>query len=157
MLDYRSEKMVSLEGEGVARGRFASYLERAPDGFFDLVDEGLELIDHLPEEPRFSQVASAIELSELVSFWLSWHLAGGFAGLESAGWNRSTIFRKIRRFRAAFGEHPDSYRFPWLQVDWDKAWIGLFGALIQLAQVQRIQPDGVDPDILDDPPLSGHG
>lgn len=134
MRDYRSDKMDSLEGAGTARARFHAHVERMPDGYFELADEGLDLYDHLPTEARSREVTSAIELSELVSFWLSWHLAGGFAGLERAGWNRSTIFRKLRRFRAAIGEHPDSYRFAWLDVDWERAWTGLFGGLIDIAQ-----------------------
>lgn len=141
MPDYRSEKMLSLEGEGIARGRFHSYVERSSDGFFDLVGEGQEVHDVLPDEARFCEVASAIELSELVGFWLAWHLSGGFEGLERAGWNRSTIFRKVRRFRAAFAEHPDTYRFPWLRVDWDRAWTGLYGGLVELAQRQRAHAD----------------
>ncbi len=155
MRDFRSEKMDSLEGEGVARGRFHGYVERMPDGFFELADEGLDLYDHLPDEYQSRQVASAIELAGLVSFWLSWHLAGGFAGLERSGWNRSTIFRKVRRFRDVFDEHPDSYHFGWLRADWDSAWTDLFGGLVALAERQRHVPadgPGAEPDD-DEPPV----
>ena len=54
---------------------------------------------------------AVVEDAELIGFWVAWHRAGGFAGLESGGWHRATIYRKIRRFRARFGDHPDEYRF----------------------------------------------
>ena len=38
--------------------------------------------------------------AELIAFWLAWHRAGGFAELERGGWDRSTIFLKVRRFRS---------------------------------------------------------
>lgn len=137
MRDYRSDKMSSLEGAGTARARFHAHLERLPDGYLELVDEGLDVYEQLPDEGRTGEVANVIELSELVSFWMAWHLAGGFAGLERSGWNRSTIFRKLRRFRAAVGEHPDDYRFEWLDVDWERAWADLFGGLIDIVQRNR--------------------
>jgi len=48
--------------------------------------------------------------SDLMGFWMSWHLYGGFEGLEKAGWHRATIYRKLKRFRTAFGTHPDEYK-----------------------------------------------
>jgi hypothetical protein len=53
---------------------------------------------------------------------VAWHLAGGFANLERGGWHRATIFRKVSRFRAAYGAHPDEYVFPWIELDLNAAW-----------------------------------
>jgi hypothetical protein len=39
MADYRSEKMDSLEGEGIARGRWLSFRERVEEGWLDAADE----------------------------------------------------------------------------------------------------------------------
>ena len=62
------------------------------------------------------------ERSELIGFWVAWHLAGGFDALERGGWHRATIFRKVRRFRSRYGTHPDEYVFPWITLDLEKAW-----------------------------------
>jgi hypothetical protein len=66
--------------------------------------------------------AEARERSELIGFWVAWHLAGGFHNLELGGWHRATIYRKVHRFRAAFGAHPDEYVFPWIELDLKSAW-----------------------------------
>ena len=63
-----------------------------------------------------------IEDAELIGFWVAWHKAGGFAGLEAGGWHRATIYRKVRRFRSRFGTHPDEYRFEWIKLDLRRAW-----------------------------------
>ncbi len=49
-------------------------------------------------------------------------LAGGFDNLERGGRHRAPIFRKVRRFRATYGAHPDEFVFPWIQLDLDTAW-----------------------------------
>ena len=41
---------------------------------------------------------------------------------SEGGWHRATIFRKVRRFRATYGAHPDEFVFPWIQLDLDTAW-----------------------------------
>lgn len=111
--DYRSEKMESSEGLGRARDRWAAYIDS-----LDPVIVGAVYDDGLP----FFDSDWAKETSELVGFWIAWHLAGGFAALERAGWNRATIFRKARRFRAVFGQHPDEYEFPWITLDLRHEW-----------------------------------
>ena len=73
-------------------------------------------------EIRDDIAADALERSELIGFWVAWHLAGGFDNLERGGWHRATIFRKVRRFRAAYGAHPDEFVFPWMQLDLETAW-----------------------------------
>ena len=69
-------------------------------------------MEELDPEIRDSLAADALEQSELIGFWVAWHLGGGFQKLERGGWYRATIFRKIRRFRAAYGAHPDEFVFP---------------------------------------------
>lgn len=60
---------------------------------------------------------SASKGTELVGFWLVWHLHGGFEGLQQLGMSRSSIFRKIAAFRNGFGAHPDEYEFPGVSLD----------------------------------------
>lgn len=62
------------------------------------------------------------EESELLGFWLAWHLAGGFRQLEYGGWHRATIFRKVRQFRDAYAVHPDEAAFPWLTLGLRSYW-----------------------------------
>ncbi|MGE0881259.1 MAG: hypothetical protein AB7L13_12420 [Acidimicrobiia bacterium] len=61
-------------------------------------------------------------LSELIGFWVMWHVSGGFDRLEQAGWHRATIYRKVARFKDFFGVHPDDYEFGWLHVDAEQVW-----------------------------------
>ncbi len=76
----------------------------------------------LPGLVRDDMAAAVVEDAELIGFWIAWHRAGGFASLELGGWHRATIYRKIRRFRARFGLHPDEYRFNWINLDLEQAW-----------------------------------
>jgi hypothetical protein len=59
---------------------------------------------------------------ELVGFWVSWHLYGGFDGLKQAGWGERTIYRKLKRFRLVFGKHPDDYRIIGIDLDPEAFW-----------------------------------
>ncbi len=79
-------------------------------------------VEDYDELVRDDIAADAVEESELIGFWVAWHLAGGFHALESGGWHRATIFRKVRRFRSRYGAHPDEYAFPWVTLDLEKAW-----------------------------------
>src|SRR3712207_4110395 len=50
---------------------------------------------------------------DLLGFWVSWHMLGGFEGLQKhLGMSRSAVYRRITLFRKIIGEHPDVYRFP---------------------------------------------
>jgi len=123
--DFRSDKMDSLEGLGVARARWHDFHDSVPDELYAEISEieGNDVHpDELPDEVRDEIASAVIERSELLGFWLTWHLAGGFANLERGGWHRATIHRKIRRFRAEFDRHPDEFRLPWLRLDLQKAW-----------------------------------
>ncbi len=121
--DFRSDNSESSEGSGVAIDRWRGYHHNLSE---DVVAEAfstrnttmLELHPEILEE----LAADALERSELIGFWVAWHLAGGFHALESGGWHRATIFRKVRRFRSRYGMHPDEYSFPWITLDLEKAW-----------------------------------
>jgi hypothetical protein len=126
--DFRAEAMDTPEGKGLARGRYDDFmdenLEQLVDRFLDWnnppremtpLEEYDELIrDHIAEVARAD--------SELIGFWVAWHLAGGFAQLEASGWHRATIYRKLHRFRVEFGEHPDEYVFPYITLDLAGYW-----------------------------------
>ena len=75
---------------------------------------------------------------------MAWHLAGGFDNLERGGWHRATIFRKVRRFRATYGAHPDEFVFPWIQLDLDTAWSEQISRQIQAA---RGRGSSADPSV----------
>lgn len=128
--DFRAEKMDSLEGKGLAAERREAWFEN-----LDLDDlawayghkDGYEELDEDPdpeETIRYEAVKAkwALERADLIGFWVAWHAAGGFRALERGGWNRATIFRKVRRFRAVFGQHPDEYQFDWIRLDPRRLW-----------------------------------
>ena len=122
-LDFRSDKSDSAEGGRVAVHRWAGYHHNLDE---DVVAQAFstpaQSMEELDAEIRDGLAADALERSELIGFWVAWHLAGGFDNLERGGWHRATIFRKIRRFRATYGAHPDEFVFPWIQLDLDTAW-----------------------------------
>jgi len=123
--DYRTQPSVSPEGEANAAARHSTWakVNFDPITHAEPPAEGYGW-DQLAEVDRDRMAARVIKESDLISFWLSWHRAGGFAQLERGGWDRSTIFRKIRRFRTYFGVHPDDASFPWLAPDFERAWKG---------------------------------
>lgn len=125
--DYRSEKMDSIEGLGRARKRWFGFMASIPSDALDatgwLDAQRAEWVSGLLSAEQHRELArGAKESSELIGFWVMWHLAGGFDQLEAAGWHRATIFRKIKRFRDEFGQHPDAYEFPYLKIDFDRVW-----------------------------------
>jgi hypothetical protein len=122
---FPSKSLRNAEGAGKALRRlldFASAVHRQ--------DPDAELIGDVLFHPPFSAapfveappVKSAAVFSELVGFWVTWHVTGGFERLELAGWHRATIYRKVARFREFFGAHPDEYEFDWLKIDAEKVW-----------------------------------
>jgi hypothetical protein len=134
--DFRSERSGSLEGYGIARARWTAFHDQVNDQVYaDIAEaQGDRLEDSTDEVP--SEVLEeindyVIEQSELLGFWLAWHLAGGFGALEQAGWHRATIHRKIRHFRTFFGKHPDEYRHPFLNLNLEKAWEARLRALLK--------------------------
>jgi hypothetical protein len=120
---FRTDKSESSEGRGVAATRWRGFHYELPE---DMVAEAFsqpgQSTEDLDPEIRDDITEEALEESGMIGFWVAWHLAGGFGALERGGWHRATIFRKVRRFRAAFGVHPDEYSFPWIQLDLEAAW-----------------------------------
>ncbi|HET9689597.1 MAG TPA: hypothetical protein VFP61_00480 [Acidimicrobiales bacterium] len=119
--DYRTQRSPSPEGSGRARSAWKTFhFETA----LDLTEQAgaTTTSDDLPGDIVDDVRAAVIEESELLGFWIAWQRAGGFAGLERAGWNRATIFRKVRRFRTAFSAHPDDYQPDWITLDLPKVW-----------------------------------
>lgn len=110
MADFRADPMDSPEGKGFAR--------RTWDAYSNAVNKVA-----LPVARPAIEAYARKQVIELVGFWVAWHLYGGFEGLvERAGLSPSTVWRKVKRFRLAFGEHPDVYRMPGVKVDADEFW-----------------------------------
>ena len=110
--DFRSEKMETLEGKGLARARRLA--EGRPFG-----REGQRIVE------RLNRLISGGQVSDLVGFWTLWHLHGGFEGLEEFGMSRSTIFARIKRFRILYGKHPDEYQLPGVTLDVRAYWAAI--------------------------------
>ncbi|MCU1494759.1 MAG: hypothetical protein JWO62_2523 [Acidimicrobiaceae bacterium] len=68
--------------------------------------------------PVARKVAAPVAL-DLVGFWLSWHLEGGFEGLQRLGMSRASIYRRVSLFRKVMGSHPDEFEFPGVSLDVD--------------------------------------
>lgn len=121
--DYRSQRSPSPEGSGNAKTKWDEFhFVKA----LTLTEEACAVpgmsIEDAPDEVKDEIVKAVIDESELMGFWLAWWRAGGFAGLEAAGWNRATIFRRLRRFRTIFGVHPDDYRPNWIRLNLERLW-----------------------------------
>jgi hypothetical protein len=97
--DFRSERMPSPEGKGLARQAWDSYVK------------AVDKVARPPLEPVVTRIAAPLT-SDLLGFWLCWHLEGGFEGLRRMGMSRSAIYRRIRLFRVAFNSHPDEFQVP---------------------------------------------
>jgi|GEM_PF-904478 len=147
--DYRSEKMVSPEGWRNAASRREAWASTLSESDYGVDQAGRSYRPDDPDVVRRAEV-TVKEFSELTGFWLSWHMFGGFERLIEGGWNRATVFRKMRRFRAIFGSHPDEYKFPWIHLELEDAWRAsldemLFGP--DLDRRPRAYPDlDIDPD-----------
>jgi hypothetical protein len=103
--DFRSQPMESQEGRGIARRAWDAYSKQANRA------PGASYLRKLlkPYGARYA--------TDLFGFWLAWHLEGGFEGLERLGMERSTIFRRIKRFRMVTGVHPDEFELPGVTID----------------------------------------
>lgn len=114
--------MVTAEGRGLARGRWRAFQTSLPKDVQQAA-YGSSFGEALDAEMQARLAKQARERAELIGFWIAWHEAGGFENLEASGWHRTTIFRKVRRFRDYFGAHPDEYEFPWVTLDLHKVWM----------------------------------
>lgn len=102
MPDFRSDRMESPEGKGIAR--------RAWDAYASAV-RGSAVSQTLGRK-----IAVPVAM-DLTGFWLLWHLEGGFEGLRKMGMSRASIYRRIKLFRMAMGVHPDEYQMPGVSLD----------------------------------------
>lgn len=102
--DFRSDRMESPEGKGIAR--------RAWDAYAQAVNQ----VAGPPLEPVARRFAAPMTV-DLLGFWLCWQLEGGFEGLRRLGMSRSAIYRRVRLFRMAFNAHPDEFRLPGVSLD----------------------------------------
>ena len=105
--DFRSDRMDSPEGRGVALARW----EASPDGRAGKPRGNADDLN------RFERWAAAPVVIDLAGFWMMWHLRGGFEGLRQMGLSRSSIYRRISTFRRTYGAHPDEYAWPGIELD----------------------------------------
>jgi len=124
-VDLRAARSDSSEGTGLAKARRERFLgsyepsDRAGVGSgptFRGIDPSI--VDEVRDVHADEMVSSAAD----IGFWIAWHQAGGFEALERLGWHRTTIFRKLKRFRSRFGEHPDSWNPGWISLDLERLW-----------------------------------
>ena len=109
MVDFRSDPSESAEGKGLARRAWDAYAQRV----------------NQITSPTLDPVAEAWArklTEELVGFWVMWHVLGGFEGLERYGMHKTTIWRKVKKFRMILGQHPDEYKFQGITIEPTKVW-----------------------------------
>lgn len=112
MSDVRAKRSPSPDGQGIAKSQF----QRAWDAYYAVVRP---VTDPIAKRlaPLFMPVARGATF-DLLGFWVSWHMLGGYEGLQSQlGMSRSAVYRRITLFRKIFGEHPDVYQFPGITLD----------------------------------------
>jgi hypothetical protein len=107
--DKSSDNYETVEGGGRARRAWDAYATRVNAAAMPVL------------MPAIRRLA-ATQTSDLLGFWVLWHLHGGFEGLEKLGMHRSTIFRKVNRFRTVFKVHPDEFTLPGVSVDAEAYW-----------------------------------
>jgi hypothetical protein len=100
MTDFRGDRMPSAEGQGIAR--------QAWDAYASAVTKAAR--------PLASQYA-VNKVEGLIGFWVLWHAYGGFERLVELGFSPSSVHRRVKAFRQAFGEHPDVFEFKGLTLD----------------------------------------
>jgi len=102
--DFRSQRMESPEGKGLARRAWDAYAVAA------------NRVAGPALKPVVQRIAAPMAV-DLFGFWLCWHLEGGFEGLRRAGMSRSAIYRRLKLFRKHFGAHPDEFEMPGVSID----------------------------------------
>lgn len=114
MQDFRSDPMPSPDGLGIAKEAF----QRAWGAYTKALEPAAtKLVMPLARSMTF----------DLFGFWLSWHLEGGFEGLQrprpgGLGMSRSAVYRRISVFRRMTGKHPDEYQIPGVSINVDEYW-----------------------------------
>jgi len=101
--------METPEGKGIAKRAWEAYVGVVRRTIVPFVEPVVE--------PLSCQV-----VEDLIGFWVMWHLYGGFDGLERFGMLRSTIWRKVARFRKVTGLHPDEFVMPGISVNPGEYW-----------------------------------
>jgi hypothetical protein len=92
--------MPSPEGLGKSRTRF----ERAWTAYANALR---------PVSEPMARVLGRELTFDLMGFWLTWQLHGGFEGMQrDLKMSRSAIYRRISAFRRATGQHPDELQLP---------------------------------------------
>jgi hypothetical protein len=109
MVDFRSNRMKSAEGGGIARRAWDSYANAVKKVTTPIL---------LPVLRPYTSAT----VVDLFGFWVVWHLHGGFEGLQQLGMSRPAIFRRVSMFRQAFGEHPDTFEMPGVILNRDAYW-----------------------------------
>jgi hypothetical protein len=104
VVDFRSERMESPEGRGLAR--------QAWDAYAQAVNKVT-----IPVLSPLVRMYAAGSIVDLIGFWSVWHLEGGFEGLQRMGMSRASIYRRVKLFRIAFGAHPDEFEMPGIKLD----------------------------------------
>jgi hypothetical protein len=115
--------MPSAEGHGKARAAVQALLEQHPEAVPNWRDLDLEAPGWLDQAliPAARRVALRFT-ADLMGFWLLWHLEGGFEGMRRLGMSETTVWRRVKAFRDAFGAHPDDYEFPGVEVKLEDYW-----------------------------------
>lgn len=110
MTDTRAKRSPSPDGQGIAKRAWDAYVAAVRPISDPLAKVLVPLLLPVARGATF----------DLLGFWVSWHLLGGYEGLQKhLGMSRSAVYRRITAFRKAFGEHPDVYRFPGITLDVD--------------------------------------
>lgn len=104
--------MESPEGRGLARRAWEAYrrtVHNVPgyDAYANAVNSAAAPV----ADPVARKVAAGTTI-DLMGFWLTWQLDGGFEGLLRLGLSRASIYRKISAFRRYTGKHPDEFVMP---------------------------------------------
>lgn len=105
--------METPEGKGIARRAWDAYVGAVRKSIYPSVAPFVD--------PALEPVSRQM-VEDLIGFWVMWHLYGGFEGLERFGMHRSTIWRKVSRFRKMTGQHPDEYKMPGITIDPKAYW-----------------------------------
>ena len=167
--DFRSARMDSAEGTGRARRRLDDFYELGPgaelaielnvaEGRYVLFDSDEPNPEHVLDAEEAAQWAkrreeatrAALEEADLIGFWVAWHRAGGFRGLENAGWHRTTIHRRVKRFRLRFGVHPDEMELSWITLDLPRCWTQEYERRIRRAHELQEPPEYGEPEPADE-------
>jgi hypothetical protein len=107
--DFRSDPSQSAEGRGTARRAWDSYVQAVSKVGGPVIDPASRMLARKWTE-------------DMVGFWVMWHSLGGFEGLERYGMHKTTIWRKVKKFRTLTGKHPDEFRFIGITVDPVEVW-----------------------------------